>query len=139
MDAQSRLESVAGLAALIHGLALACADGAAPAPPPGPGLTETSFRAGRDGLDATIWSRTGCARCARSAAAALLLARPRLREHGGDGALDGIERILREGNGADRMRAAHAAGGMRGVLELLAAETAGVSSWPAPGRGPRTG
>ena len=47
-----------------------------------------------------------------------------LRERGGDGALEEAERILREGNGADRMRAAHAAGGMRAVLERLVAEAA---------------
>jgi carboxylate-amine ligase len=54
------------------------------------------------------------------------VARAALRERGGDGdgALEAVERILREGNGADRMRAAHAKGGMRAVLELLVEETA---------------
>ena len=37
------------------------------------------------------------------------------------------ERILREGNGADRMRAAHARGGMRAVLEGLVAEAQAVA------------
>ena len=50
------------------------------------------------------------------AAEAIGLAGAALRERGGDGALEQAERILREGNGADRMRAAHAAGGMRAVL-----------------------
>jgi glutamate---cysteine ligase / carboxylate-amine ligase len=35
-----------------------------------------------------------------------------------------VERLLREGGGADRQRAAHAAGGMPGLLRHLAAETA---------------
>jgi carboxylate-amine ligase len=51
-------------------------------------------------------------------------ARPYARELGGEDALAEVERILREGNGADRMRAAHAAGGMRAVLEGLVAEAA---------------
>lgn len=40
------------------------------------------------------------------------------------GTAAGCERILREGNGAERMRAAHARGGMPEVLALLVRETA---------------
>ena len=124
MDAQSRLGSVAGLAALVHGLALALLDGRADPPSPGPEIIESSFRAGRDGLEATLrWD--GAMRPLRELAAeAIGVAGAALRERGGDGALEEAERILREGNGADRMRAAHAAGGMRAVLERLVAETA---------------
>ena len=43
---------------------------------------------------------------------------------GEDPALEGVAKILREGNGADRQRAAFARGGMRALLEHLAAETA---------------
>jgi len=39
-------------------------------------------------------------------------------------ALEEIERILRDGNGADRMRAAHAEGGMPRVLHRLIEESA---------------
>jgi glutamate---cysteine ligase / carboxylate-amine ligase len=124
MDAQSSLGSIAGLAALAHGLALASAESRAPAPPPGPGLTETSFRAGRDGLRARIWWRDGLRALPEVAAEALALARPHVRAAGDEDALDEVERILREGNGADRMRAAYADGGMPAVLERLAAETA---------------
>src|SRR3954466_10121535 len=57
MDAQSSLRSVLGLVSLIHGLAQAAAD--APAPPggwaPREALMESSFRAARDGLAATLW------------------------------------------------------------------------------------
>ena len=120
MDAQSRVASVAGLAALVHGLARACADGEGPEPPPGPGLTETSFRAGRDGLEATLWWRDGMRPLRAVAGDALGLA----RDHGAGDALEEVERILREGNGADRMRAAHAGGGMPAVLRALADETA---------------
>ena len=37
-----------------------------------------------------------------------------------DPELEGIERIIREGNGADRQRAAHERGGMPGLLRYLA-------------------
>jgi len=58
------------------------------------------------------------------AAEAIALSRAALRERGGEGPLEEAERILREGNGADRMRAAHARGGMRAVLERLVEEAA---------------
>ena len=122
MDAQSRLASVAGLAALVHGLALALLDGRAEPPSPGPEIVESSYRAGRDGLEATLrWD--GAMRPLRELAAeAIELARAALAGRGAGGALEEAERLLREGNGADRMRAAHAEGGMRAVLERLVAE-----------------
>jgi carboxylate-amine ligase len=124
MDAQSRLESVAGLAALVHALAAACADGAQEIALPAEALMESSFRAGRDGIDASIWWR-GRLRPIRTVAAdALAVAQHYARDLGGEDALEEIERILREGGGADRMRAAHAQGGMREVLAQLAAEAA---------------
>ena len=54
---------------------------------------------------------------ARVAADALELARPHARELGSDAPLEEIERILRDGNGADRQRAAHRRGGMTAVLD----------------------
>jgi carboxylate-amine ligase len=124
MDAQSQLGSVAGLAALIHALAAACADGAEEIAPPAEALCESSFRAGRDALEATIWWRGGLRPMRDVAADALALARPYARELGGEDALAEIERILREGGGAERMRAAHRRGGMPHVLAQLAAEAA---------------
>jgi carboxylate-amine ligase len=53
--------------------------------------------------------------------------RPRARELGGDSALEGIERILREGGGAARRRAAHRRGGMGAMLDELVAETRGAA------------
>jgi hypothetical protein len=41
-----------------------------------------------------------------------------------DPELEGVERIVREGNGADRQRAAHERGGMPGLLRYLADVTA---------------
>jgi carboxylate-amine ligase len=123
MDAQSRLGTVAGLAALVHALAAACADGhgyveSAEA------LTESSFRAGRDGLGATIWWCGGLYPVPEVAHDVLALARPYARDLGGADALEEIERVLRDGNGADRMRCAHATGGMPAVLARLIAEAA---------------
>jgi glutamate---cysteine ligase / carboxylate-amine ligase len=124
MDAQARLGSVAGLAALVHGLALALLDGRADPPVPGAEIVESSFRAGRDGLAATVRWDGELRPLPELAAEAIALARAALRERGAGGALEEAERILREGNGADRMRAAHHAGGMRAVLERLVAESA---------------
>ena len=128
MDGQTRLESVAGIAALVHALAVACADGVEEDAPPTEGIAESSFRAARDGLDATIWWR-GALRPVREVGAdALALARPYARELDGEDALSEVERILREGGGADRMRAAHAAGGLDEVLAQAAAESYGYAS-----------
>jgi len=124
MDAQARLGSVAGLAALVHGLTLAVLDGRADPPQPGPEIVESSFRAGRDGLDAAVRWGSAMRPVRELAAEAAGLARAALGERGGEGALEEIDRILREGNGSDRMRAAHAEGGMRAVLERLVAESA---------------
>jgi carboxylate-amine ligase len=126
MDAQARIGSVCGLAALVHGLAVAAAEGSgAPGDtPPREVLVESSFRAGRDGLAATVW-HDGAMRPVRDlAAAALERARPHARAVGADAALEEVERILRDGNGADRMRAAHAEGGLPRVVERLIAESA---------------
>lgn len=124
MDGQARPDSVAGLAALTHALVLDCTSGPQGDPPPREVLVEGSFRAGRDGLDAQIFYR-GALRPLRAVArAALEIARPHARDVGSEDALDGVERILREGNGADRMRVAYARGGMEAMLEHLIAETA---------------
>jgi carboxylate-amine ligase len=124
MDAQSRLDSVAGLAALVHSLAAACAAGAEEVGLPAEALMESSFRAGRDGLEATIWWRGALRPIREVACDALTLAAPYARDLGDEDALEGIERILREGGGAERMRAAERAGGLPGVLAQLAAEAA---------------
>ena len=56
-------------------------------------------------------------------AATLDAARPFARDLGSEDAFDGIDRILAEGNGADRQRAAFARGGMAAALELLVTES----------------
>ena len=123
MDAQSRLETVGAIAALVHSLAVASADGHEEETPPSEALMESSFRAGRDGLDATVWWRGRLTPMRELAGDALAIARPYARELDAEDALEEIDRVLREGGGADRMREAHAAGGMDGVLSRLAEET----------------
>jgi len=132
MDAQSRLGSVCGIAALVHALAVACADGAKEVTPPTEALKESSFRAARDGVHATIWWRGALRPIREVGADALALARPYARDLDGDAALEEVERILRDGGGADRMRAAHAAGGMDAVLSGLVSETYGSTQTTSP-------
>jgi carboxylate-amine ligase len=123
MDAQARPGSVLGIAALVHALAVACADGQGEVES-AEAITESSFRAGRDGLEAVLWWRDGHRPAREVAAEALALARAYARDLGEDDALDEVDRILATGNGADRMRAAHTRGGMEAVLGHLVSETA---------------
>ena len=117
MDAQSDLRSVAGLAALVHGLALAEVAHPRPAEETGV-LMESSFRAARDGLEATIWFDGELRTVPEVARRAVLLA----RRHRDVPELDEIDRIVREGNGADRRRRAFERGGMPAVLSEMVAE-----------------
>lgn len=122
MDAQSSLRSVTGLVALVHALARRAAD------EPGPWerrevLMESSFRAARDGLGATIWHDGAMRPVPEVARAAVNLARPYARELGFDAALEEVERLLVEGNGAMRQRVAYARGGLDAALEFLVRET----------------
>jgi carboxylate-amine ligase len=124
MDSQSSLATVAGLGALVQGLARHLAESGANAPAKREVIAEASFRAGRDGVEATLLDG-GSLRPVRGIAADLLnVVRPHARELSSDGPLEEIERILVEGNGADRQREAHGRGGMPAVLELLVTETA---------------
>jgi carboxylate-amine ligase len=124
MDAQSSLEDVAALAALVHALARAAAEEGAPDDaPPREAIAWSKFRAARDGLDAQILDGGRLAPLREAARSALERARPYAREAGADDALAGIERILREGGGADRRRAAFARGGVDAMLAELVEET----------------
>jgi glutamate---cysteine ligase / carboxylate-amine ligase len=118
IDVQSDLGAAAGIAALARGLARRAAEAPLRRPAPDHALHWSSFRAARDGLRADILYR-GRLQPLRAAARAVLA---ELR--GEDPALEGVERILAEGAGADRQRAAHARGGMPGLLRFLVDETA---------------
>lgn len=122
MDSQSSLRTVAGLAALVQSLAWRAAE------QPGPWerrevLMESSFRAARDGLHATLWDDGALRPVPELARAAIRRALPYARELGSDAALEELERLLVEGNGAIRQRASFRRRGLPAVLAELARET----------------
>jgi carboxylate-amine ligase len=126
MDAQSSLESLAGLAALVHGLAIHEAQSEPREWLDREPIEEAVFSATSRGLNARLLTNGRMRTVPELARDAIELARARLVDIGvSPDALDGIERILSGGGGAQRQRAAHAEGGMRAVLELLVNETAG--------------
>jgi glutamate---cysteine ligase / carboxylate-amine ligase len=122
LDSQSSLASVAGIVALVHSLARWAADQHGPWEPRDV-LMESSFRAARDGVDATLWHDGAMRPVAEIARATVALARPHAREIGSEYGLEEIERLLVHGGGAARQRAALARGGMTAVLAQLACET----------------
>jgi glutamate---cysteine ligase / carboxylate-amine ligase len=118
LDVQAGLDEAAGMAALVRALARRAAEAPVERSTPTQTLAWSWFRATRDGLDAELahgGRLVPLRQVARDTLAALA---------GEDAALEGVEKILSEGNGADRQRAAFARGGMRALLEYIAAETA---------------
>jgi carboxylate-amine ligase len=88
-------------------------------------LEESYFQASRYGLRATLLSHEGTPVPAEEVARRTVEeARPYARELGGEDALSEIDRIAREGNGADDQRRIHRAAGMEALLEELAERTA---------------
>jgi glutamate---cysteine ligase / carboxylate-amine ligase len=84
-------------------------------------LEESYFQAASHGLDAEIVLDEEEPEPAREVVARMLdSVRPYARDLGGDAALEEIERILREGNGADGQRRIVGERGMAGLLEHLA-------------------
>jgi carboxylate-amine ligase len=124
MDIQATPEANAAIAALIQALAAKEIDR-----PGAPGLTreaieESYFQAERYGLQARVMiDESTAAPAAEVARAVLEEARPYAEQLGGDGALEEIERIVSEGNGADRQRRVYEQGGMEGLLSYLAERT----------------
>ena len=118
LDVQTGLEEAAGVAALVHALARRAAEEPLKDTAPDQALHWSSFRAVRDGLEAELLFR-GRLRPAREAVRDLL---DELR--GDDDALEGVERILRDGGAPKRQRTIHADGGMPALLRHLADETA---------------
>ena len=125
LDAQSSLRDMAGLIALVHCLVRHEALTALPGEDPSPEvLSESTFRALRDGLDARLWFGGRMRHVRDLAREAAAMAADHAPSLDCVGELAEVERMLAEGNGAVRQRAAHARGGMPAVLELLARETA---------------
>jgi carboxylate-amine ligase len=125
MDVQPTAAANAGFAALIQALAAREIDRPSSSDLHREALEESYYQASRHGLGARLMVDGGGAAPAREVAArALEEARPYADDLDGMGALAEIERILAEGNGADRQRAAFERGGIPFVLEYLAEATA---------------
>ena len=124
LDAQSRVADVAALGALIQALVRHEAEH-----PRDPELSEpiaeSSFRASRDGIEATLLDGGELRPVREIARRTLERVAPAAGELcAGEAALAGIERMLDEGGGAGRQRAALERGGVEAVLEQLVEETA---------------
>jgi carboxylate-amine ligase len=129
MDVQSSLEDAAALAALVQALAAQALESEPAAALPAEAIAESSFRASRDGLDATIL-HDGTLRPLRDVARATVESvAGHAGELGSADALEGIERILREGGGATRQREAAQRGGMKELLAQLVRDTE-APAWP---------
>ena len=114
LDVQAGLDEAAGMAALVRALARRAAEAPVEHPAPAQTIAWSWFRATRDGLDAEIahgGRLVPLREVARKTLASLA---------GEDPALEGVEKILSDGNGADRQRAAFARGGMQALLEYIA-------------------
>ena len=120
VDAQTSLDSAGAIAALARAVVRRAVEAPPRQPAPEQALHWSSFRAARDGLDAEIYQ--GGRPVPLRVAAGLVLAGLG-RE---DPELELVERVVREGNGAERQRAMHQRGGMPALLRYLAEATA----WP---------
>jgi carboxylate-amine ligase len=129
LDAQSRIGDAAAIAALVQALARREADHPRQ-PERSEAISESSFRASRDGVEATLLDG-GALRPVRDFARRTLDdVSPFARELGGEATLVAIERMLAEGGGAGRQRAALARGGLDAVLDQLVEETAETPGGP---------
>jgi carboxylate-amine ligase len=130
MDAVSRVDDAIALAAYVLALVAryrASDDARTPSPPQHPALTrENKWRAERHGLQATVIDVGGAGPIpvVQSVERTLRDLAPHARDVGCDRELDGIRRILRDGNGADRQAAVYrATGDVAAVAREIAAVT----------------
>jgi carboxylate-amine ligase len=117
MDAVSRVDDAVALAAYVQALVAryrSAREEGRPLPEHHPMLTrENKWRAERHGLAATVIDLEGggAMPIARQVERTLRAVAPHARELGCDRELEGIRRILRDGNGADAQAAVYAATG----------------------------
>jgi carboxylate-amine ligase len=123
LDAQAPIADAAALAAFVHCLARHEADRGRREWLPADAIGWSMFRAMRDGLDAEVLHDGTPVPAREAARRTLAVMAPVARELGAEDAIAGVERILREGNGADRQRAAAACGGPEELLAGLVRET----------------
>jgi carboxylate-amine ligase len=124
-DVQLDADSAVLVAGLVRGLGHAVLTGSPPETGPAMPvelLRAATWVAARDGLDAALVDpRSRAARPARDVVRGLVGELEKaLRELGDlDAVRDGVERVLRDGNGAGRQRAALRERGLAGVLDLI--------------------
>lgn len=125
LDVPTDPDTSSAIAALIQAIAARELDVPTPHRFAREAFEESYFQAASYGLEARILLDGEEPEPARRAGSHLLeLVRPYARELGSDAALEPIERILREGNGADEQRRIHSDGGMPALLADLARRTA---------------
>ena len=126
-DSQFDLERAAGIAALIHCLALVEARRAQDEIPAREAIAESSFQATRHGLEATLLDRDADPVPARSLVERTLeLADTVSDELGCRAELAAIQAILDDGTGADQQRAVFEDRGMKALLDFLVERTAAI-------------
>lgn len=129
MDAQTSLSRVAGLTALVQGIARRAVEAPDPVQLSDDVIAVNDHRVVRYGLDAQIWDVDGAQRPLREVAGRVLgEARAVLAPDGLDGPLDVAEEMLREPGEPTRQRQLLAIGGMPALLADLVARTADVGT-----------
>jgi carboxylate-amine ligase len=124
VDVQTDAAGSSALAALIQAIAAKELDRPTATGLSREALEESYFQAASHGLEAEILLDSEAPEPAREVCRRVLgSARPYARELGSESALEEIERILREGNGADEQRRVHRERGMDGLLDHLAEHT----------------
>jgi glutamate---cysteine ligase / carboxylate-amine ligase len=125
MDAQPSLARVAGLTALVQGIARRAVEAPDPEDLADDVVAINDQRAARDGLDPRIVDVDGTMRPLREVAGRVLAqARAVLAPDGRAAPLDVVEEMLLEPSEPARQRRLHASGGMPAVLADLVARTA---------------
>jgi carboxylate-amine ligase len=120
VDVQTDAAGSSAVAALIQAIAAKELDRPTAPGPYREALEESYFQAASYGLEAKILFDAETPEPAREVGKRVLESvRPFARELGGEPALEEIERILREGNGADDQRRVHREAGMDGLLDYL--------------------
>jgi carboxylate-amine ligase len=133
LDAQTRLEDTAALAALVQCLAHHHAERDLPTPSPPALIEEGLFRAARFGVRAELPDARGELHpLAKVLDAALELCAGRAAELGCEAELEGLAQLVADGGGAGRQRAIYEVAGMDSLLRALLEITADSRPRSAP-------
>jgi carboxylate-amine ligase len=120
VDVQMNATGSSAIAALVQAIAAKELDQPTSSELSREALEESYFQAASHGLEAEILLDSTTPEPAREVSRRVLDSiRPYARDLGSEDALTEIERILREGNGADAQRCVHAEAGMDGLLDYL--------------------